>query len=94
MLNRQSDPVLLREQKTTCTTSRQLSSKRESDPIPEVCGFPIYENPFHQLADFESNTEGQFSAVPVEVEDTDEEVIPLIDPRKSREQKIQTENQK
>ena len=46
MLNRRSEPVLLRQQMTTCTTSRQ-SSRQISDPIPEVCGFPVYNNPYH-----------------------------------------------
>ena len=93
IVNRRSESVIPRQQVTTCTTSRQFSN-RESDPIPEVCGFPICENPFHQLSDTESNIEGQFSVIPVEVkaeEKNEEEVISLIDPRKSREQKIQSE---
>ena len=93
MLKTRSDPVLPRHQMTTCTTSRQLSS-RESNPIPEVCGFPIHENPFHQLSNFESHTEGQMTRIPVEVEESDEEVIPLIDPRISRTQKLHAENSK
>ena len=32
--------------------------------------------------------------IPEEVEESDEEVIPLIDPRKSRTQKLQSENSK
>ena len=84
MLKRRSDPVLPRHQVTTSTTSRQFSS-RKSNPIPEVCGFPVCENPFHQLSDSESHTEGQMSEnIPEEIEESDEEVIPLIDPRKSR----------
>ena len=94
MLNRRSDPVLPRIQTNASTSGRQFSSREESNPNPEVFGFPICENPFHQLSDSESNIEGQFSAVPVEVEEeemNEEAVIQLIDPRKSREQKNQTD---
>ena len=91
MLNRRSEPVHLRQKMTTCTISRQFN-RRISNPIPEVCGFPIYENPFQQLSDSESHTEGQLSEVPVEVEESEEEVILLTDPRKSRTQKLQSEN--
>ena len=51
MLKRRSDPVLHMHQMITSTTSRQIS-KRESDIVPEVCGFPIHENPFDQLSEF------------------------------------------
>ena len=94
MLNRRSEPVLPRQQMTTCTTSRQ-SNRQVSDPIPEVCGFPVYNNPYHQLSILESHTEGQTSeTIPVEVEESDEAVIPLIDPRRSRTQRLQSENSK
>ena len=59
-----------------------------------MCGFPVCENPFHQLSNFESHTEEQMTRIPVEVEESDEEVIPLIDPRMSRTQKLQAENSK
>ena len=93
MLNRRSESVIPRHQVITSTTSGQFS-RRTSDPIPEVCGFPVYQNPFHQLSNLESHTEGQSSEIPVEVEETEEEVIPLIDPRKNRTQKLQAENSK
>ena len=93
MLNRRNEPVSSRHQMTTCTNSRQFS-RRKSNPIPEVCGFPVHENPFHQLSDSESHTEGQMSEIPVEVEETNEEVILLTDPRKSRTQKWQSDDSK
>ena len=58
MLNRRSESVIPRHQVITSTTSGQFS-RRTSDPIPEVCGFPVCENPFHQLSNSESHTEGQ-----------------------------------
>ena len=79
---------------TTCTTSRP-SSRQTSDPIPEVCGFPLYNNPYQHLSIPESHTEGQISeTIPVEIEESDETVIPLIDPRRSRTQRLQSENSK
>ena len=57
MLKRRSEPVLSKSQRKTCTTSRQFS-KRESEPTPEVFGFPICENQYDRLSNFESNTEG------------------------------------
>ena len=86
MLKRRSDSVSLRSQEKTCTTSKQFS-RRESDPIPEVCGFPIHENMYHQLSIQESHIEGNVSVVPVEVEDSNDEEFQLIDPRQSRAQK-------
>ena len=90
MLNRRNESVIPRHQMTTCTNSRQFS-RRESNIVLEVCGFPVYQNPFDQLSNFESHTEGQTSEIPVEVEESDEEVIPLIDPRKRRTQQLQSE---
>ena len=51
MLKRRSDPVLQREQMTTCTTSRQFS-RINSDPIPEVCGFPVYQKSISSTVSF------------------------------------------
>ena len=96
MMNRRKDPVFPKEQMTTCTTSKQII-RNEADPNPEVCGFPVYQNPFCQLSDLESHIEGQFTEIPVEVEAeemNEEEVIQLIDPRKSRTQRLSSENQK
>ena len=90
MLQRRNAPVLSVHQMNISTTSKQLN-KRESNIVPEVYGFPIYENPFDQLSNFESHTEGQNSeTIPVEVEETDEEMIPLTDSVKRRTQKKQS----
>ena len=96
MMNRRKDPVFPKEQMTTCTTSKQII-RNEADPNPEVCGFPVYQNPFCHLSDLESHIEGQFTEIPVEVEAeemNEEEVIQLIDHRKSRTQRLSSENQK
>ena len=94
MLKTRSDPVLPREQMNTSTTSKQISRK-ESDIVPEVCGFPIYENPFDQLSVFESHTEGQKSEmIPEEVEELNDVEIYLTDPRTRRTQKLQSKGSK
>ena len=93
MLKRRSEPVLSKSQRKTCTTSRQFS-KRESEPTPEVFGFPICENQYDRLSNFESNTEGRVSETPIKVEDENEEEMQLIDPRQNRTQKLQSENSK
>ena len=92
MLNRRSETVSSRHQVTTCTKSKQIS-RRESDSLPEVCGFPVYNNPFNQLSVFESHTKGQLSEIPIveEVEESEDKVILLTDPRKKRAQKVQSD---
>ena len=62
MLKRRTESVSSGHQMNTSTTSKQISRK-ESDNVLEVCGFPIYENPFDQLSVFESHTEGQKSEI-------------------------------
>ena len=91
MLQRRNEPVLSGHQMNVSTTSKQLS-KRESNIVPEVCGFPIYENPFDQLSNFESHTEGQKSEIiPVEVEERNEEELVLTDSVKRRTQEKQSD---
>ena len=90
MLNRRKDPVFPRQKKNICTTSRQFSRK-ESNPSPEVCGFPIHENMYHQLSIQESHNEGNVSEIPVEVADSNEADMQLLDPRRKRTQNLQSE---
>ena len=92
MLNRRSEYVPPRQKMTTCTTSKQFCSST-SDPIPEVCGFPVYHNPYHQLFISESHADGQISEIiPEGVKKSNEAVIPLLDPRRNRTQILQSEN--
>ena len=93
MLKIRSESVQIRNQMKTCTTSKQFS-QRELEPTPEVFGFPICENQYDRLSNFESNIEGQISEIPIKVEDENAEEMQLIDSRQNRTQKLQSENSK
>ena len=92
MLKKRSDSVSSRKQMNTCTTRSQWSSRKESESNPEVCGFPVYQNPFNLLPVLESHTEEQLTDIPVSVDETREDAeIQLIDPRRTRTQNLTSE---
>ena len=93
MLKRRSDPVLPRERMNISTTSRQFSRSEESNSIPEVCGFPVYSNPFQNLSVHEPHNEGQMTEemIPEEVEDSNNAEFQLIDFRQIRAQNFHSE---
>ena len=91
MLKKRSDSVSSRNQETTCISNRKCSRK-ESESNLEVCGFPVYQNPFNLLPVLESHTEEQLTEIPVSVDETREDAeIQLIDPRRTRTQNLTSE---
>ena len=77
--------VQVKKSWSQCQCSQKIPATSESVPeassVPTVSGFPVHHNPF-RILDHEIHLAGGVASV--ESDSDDEEVVPLLDPRRNR----------